>query len=89
MSPVFILLNGQQKLGFTLKEITELLSLADDHCEDVRALAELKRTRIEEQIKDLRSIRQVLNQLIDACVKDHNTLHCSIIDALSDKVENS
>lgn len=78
-----------QKLGFTLKEISELLLLADGHCQDVRVLAEHKRRRIEDQIKDLRSIRRVLDQLIDACAKDHNTSHCSIIDALSDKVGNS
>lgn len=78
-----------QKLGFTLKEITELLSLADGHCQDVRELAEFKRARIEDQIKDLRSIRQVLNQLINACMKEQNTSHCSIIDALSDQTKNS
>ena len=77
-----------QKLGFTLKEITELLSLVEGHCEDVRVLAEQKRSRIEAQIKDLHSIDKVLNRLIDACHKEHCISHCSIIDALSDDTGN-
>jgi len=74
-----------QQLGFTLKEIAELLSLGDGHCDDVRTLAEQKRARIEAQIKDLNSMREVLERLIEACLKEHTTEHCSLIDALSDK----
>ena len=74
-----------QQLGFTLKEIAELLSLGDGHCDDVRTLAEKKRARIKTQIKDLNAMRVVLDRLIDACLKDHSTKHCSLIDALSDR----
>lgn len=38
-----------QQLGFSLKEITELLELGNGHCVDVRACAENKRARIEQQ----------------------------------------
>lgn len=74
-----------QQLGFTLKEIAELLSLGDGHCDDVRTLAEQKRARIEAQMKDLNAMREVLDHLIDACLKESSGEHCSIIDALSDK----
>jgi len=74
-----------QQLGFTLKEIAELLSLGDGHCDDVRALAEQKHARIEEQIKDLNAMRDVLDRLIESCLKEHTVEHCSLIDALSDE----
>ena len=74
-----------QQLGFTLKEIAELLSLGDGHCDDVRALAEQKRARVKAQISDLNAMCDVLDQLIDSCHREHSSQHCSIIDALSDK----
>lgn len=74
-----------QQLGFTLKEIAELLSLGDGHCDDVRTLAEQKLTRIEAQIEDLNAMREVLDRLIECCLKEHTTEHCSLIDTLSDK----
>ncbi len=78
-----------QQLGFKLKEIEQLLSLGDGHCGDVRVLAEQIKARIEGQIADLHSIDRALSQLIDACLKEHSTEHCSIIDALSDAIDIS
>ena len=72
-----------QQLGFTLKEISELLSLGDGHCTDVQALAEQKRDKIDQQISDLKAMRQVLTDLIEACQSDRSSEHCSVIDALS------
>ncbi len=72
-----------QQLGFTLKEISELLSLGDGHCTDVRTLAEQKRDKIDQQISDLKAMRQVLTDLIEACQSDRSSDHCSVIDALS------
>lgn len=74
-----------QQLGFTLKEIAELLSLGDGHCDNVRTLAEKNRARIRLRIKDLNSMRVALDRLIDACLNDRSTKHCSLIDALSDQ----
>lgn len=72
-----------QKLGFTLKEIAELLSLGDGHCDDVRTLAEHKRGQIDEQMQDLLAMRKVLDELIDCCRHNRVTEHCSIIEALT------
>lgn len=77
-----------QPLGFTLKEIAELLLLGDTHCDDVKTLAEQKRERIEAQIKDLNIMREVLGNLIDACNSNRSIDHCSIIDALPDSEGN-
>ena len=52
-----------KELGFTLKEIKELLNIKIEStatCGDVKHLAENKLTDIEERIKDLKSIKNVL-----------------------------
>lgn len=72
-----------QQSGFTLKEISELLSLDSGHCEDVRKMAEQKRQQIDDQIKDLTALRQVLDTLIKGCRSDPSPAHCSIIDSFS------
>lgn len=77
-----------QQLGFTLKEISELLSLGDGHCADVQALAEQKRDKIDLQISDLQAMRRVLTDLLEACRSDRSSDHCAVIDALSGQNRN-
>lgn len=72
-----------QQSGFTLKEISELLSLDSGHCEDIRKIAEHKRQQIDDQIRDLTDLRLALDALIKGCQTDPSTAHCSIIDSLS------
>jgi len=72
-----------QQLGFSLKEIAELLKISDGHCDDVRARAENKRDKIEQQIRDLQSLRDTLNQLISECNSGKNRGHCPIVETLS------
>ena len=74
-----------QQSGFTLKEIAELLSLDGEHCEDVQQMAEQKRQQIDEQLKDLTAIRNVLDTLVKGCQQDKSTDHCSLIDAFSNQ----
>lgn len=74
-----------QQLGFTLKEIAELMSLGEGHCDDIRALAEHKRDRIGAQIKDLLAMRDVLDDLIECCHENRSMQQCSLIDALTHK----
>lgn len=74
-----------QQLGFTLKEIAELLTLGEGHCDDVRALAEQKCNRVNAQIKDLQALRNVLEDLINCCHQNRSREHCSFIDALTDE----
>ncbi len=72
-----------QQLGFSLKEIAELLELGTGHCLDVRARAEKKRARIEQQISDLKKLQKTLDNLITACQTDNDSAHCPIIETLS------
>ncbi len=79
-----------QQAGFTLKEISDLLSLDSGHCEDVRKMAEQKRRQIDDQLKDLTALRQVLDNLVKGCQTDPSSEHCSLINALlKEPVSNS
>jgi len=71
-----------QQLGFSLKEIAELLKIGDGHCDDVRTRAEIKRNKIEEQIRDLQLLRDTLDQLICECKSGKDSAHCPLVEAL-------
>jgi MerR family mercuric resistance operon transcriptional regulator len=73
-----------QQAGFTLKEIAALLSLDGMHCADVRQLAEQKCRQIDQQIKDLTALRQVLVTLVNDCQQTASSARCAILDAFSD-----
>lgn len=78
-----------QLCGFSLKEISELLSLDSGHCADVKKIAEKKRQQIDDQIKDLTALRDVLDSLVQGCEKNPSTEHCSLIDTLSKKTSSN
>ena len=73
-----------QQAGFTLKEITTLLSLDGAHCADARQIAEQKCQQIDQQIKNLTALRQVLETLVNDCQQTASTERCAILDAFSD-----
>lgn len=75
-----------QELGFSLREITELLSLRADltaDCGDVRAQAVIKRREVDRKIAQLHHMREALEALIATCPGGGTLRACTIIDALS------
>ena len=72
-----------QQLGFTLREIAELLEMGDGCCSDVRARAEAKRIQVEAQIRDLTALHDTLDNLINACKKGSTSPNCPIVEALA------
>lgn len=72
-----------KQLGFSLKEIAELLELGDGHCDDVRLCAEEKQIQIKKQIQDLQNLQQTLNKLINNCRQEKDNTHCPIVRSLS------
>lgn len=76
-----------QQLGFSLKEIADLLQLGDnagkDQCADVRERAEHKRDHIDQQIRDLQNLRNTLTQLIKSCKNEAGTRSCAIVETLN------
>ena len=71
-----------QKLGFSLQEIAELISLGDGNCNDVREHAEIKRDMIAKQITDLQNLHDTLNALINDCKTNSSNSACPIVTAL-------
>lgn len=76
-----------QELGFSLREIEELLALEampDASSELVRQRAMAKIAEIEARIRDLTCIRDTLCQLVVACDGQVPIAHCPILHALHD-----
>lgn len=78
-----VFIKRAQQLGFTLREIRELLELGDGRCTDVRRRAEEKRAQVNAQIKDLRVLRKTLDGLIEACLAGRDDAHCAIVETLA------
>ncbi len=75
-----------QELGFSLKEVKELLALrfdADTNCAEVRQRAEAKLSDIDQKIADLRRMKKVLARLTTACPGRGSTSECPILDSLN------
>lgn len=79
-----------QDVGFTLRDISELLSLKADpgaSCSDVRDRAIGKLNEIEEKIEVLSRMRDVLSTWSDACPSKGPVDACPILDALDGEDE--
>lgn len=77
-----------QALGFSLNEVSELLSLkvsGDTSCSAVKGIAELKVLDIEHKIHSLMKIKKALTKLIAICSGEGNLDDCHIIEALYGK----
>src|SRR3972149_1489195 len=79
-----LFIKRSKDLGFTLKEISELLNLKIESsatCGDVKHLAEHKLEDVKEKIKDLKNIESVLLKLINQCVcEELSTDECPILE---------
>ncbi len=74
-----------KELGFSLKEIRELLSLRVSRaasCADIRARAEAKITDIQAKIRSLESMEKVLRKLTRACAGSGPVAECPILESL-------
>ncbi|MBL4866820.1 MAG: Zn(2+)-responsive transcriptional regulator [Pseudomonadales bacterium] len=83
-----------KNLGFSLKDIQELLNLRVDKenhtCEEVKTLAEGKLEEIEDRIKELSRIQNALKQVIDTCCGGPESADkCSILSALEQPYSDS
>lgn len=74
-----------KNLGFTLREIRELLDLRvgeEADCGDVRRMGKEKLADIEQKISDLMRFRTALRTLVDRCEGEGPTGSCPILEVL-------
>ena len=74
-----------QEIGFSLREIEELLSLRADpsaDCSDVRERATAKLEEVDRKMEQLGRIRAALDELIQACPGRGALRNCSIMESL-------
>ena len=72
-----------QKLGFSLDELKELMSLEDEQqCQEARNIALKKLSSIRERIEGLRNIEKALSDLVECCSHNAEEVSCPIIMAL-------
>ncbi len=78
-----------QQLGFTLKEISDLLELGDGHCQEVQELATQKIHKIDERISDLQAMSEALNDLLSRChAGGQKDAQCALIEILANRTSS-
>lgn len=81
-----------QGLGFTLKEIRELLSLealSPRSCGKVLAKAKAKTLQIREKREALKQMEDTLNRLIEECRCGKASGSCPVIDCFTERGESN
>ena len=78
-------IKNAKELGFSLKEISELLSLkltSRSKCNKVKKNTEEKISEIDAKIEVLQKMRKSLKKLLLACNTNTRSADCPILDAL-------
>ncbi len=79
-------IKSAQALGFSLKEISEILSLRMEPgttCGDIKARVEAKIDEVEQKIADLRQMRKALLKLVSKCTGKGPVGQCPILEMLN------
>ena len=74
-----------KELGFSLKEIKELLSLSiapGTTCKDIKNRAQAKITDIEEKLRTLQCMKKALTKVTAACSGRGSVSECPILEAM-------
>jgi len=71
-------------LGFTLKEISQLLGIQSNDCRQVKLVAEAKALEMEDRIAKLSRMKNVLLELAGKCEKSAEHDPCPILKSLGD-----
>ena len=76
-----------KELGFSLREVQELLRLRDSRgasCAEVRAAARTKVEDIDRKMVSLRAVRRALGVLLESCTSDGSARECPILEAIEE-----
>ena len=79
-----------QELGFSLNEITELISLKLEQttdCGDIKSVAVSKISEIDSKIRTLREMKRALIKVVDICTEEGPLTDCPILEVMENKDE--
>ena len=83
-------IKNAQALGFTLREIGDLLSLRVSsiaRCGTVQVKAHAKLRQVEAKVHDLRALARALRSLIRACQAEQPTDRCPILKSMEENTK--
>lgn len=81
-------IKAAQRVGFSLDEIRNLLSLEDDSgCATARALASHKLEDVRARLDNLKRLERVLSELVARCDSGRGQVACPLIAALGSTVD--
>ncbi|HVJ30509.1 MAG TPA: MerR family DNA-binding protein, partial [Gammaproteobacteria bacterium] len=70
-----------QRLGFTLREIDDLLELLEPmSCSKTRTIAAAKLEQVDQRIRELQALREEFTVLIAKCDSNSDESRCPIIE---------
>lgn len=78
-------IRSAKELGFTLREIRELLDLRilpGESCAEMKHLLELKLADLDRRMKEMRRLRRVLDKLVAACRHRRRRTSCPALWAI-------
>lgn len=78
-------IKAAQHLGFTLADVADLLTLEDGrHCDEARAMTELRLRDVRRKLRDLRQMESALQTMVERCCATEERMACPLIVALQD-----
>lgn len=84
-----VFLRRSRQLGFSIKDVQDLLNLAsepDRVCKDVTHLAATHIASVKAKIRELQRLRRALEKLVSACPGKARMANCGILEALTEAV---
>jgi len=81
-----VFIQNAKQIGFTLKDIGELLVLQenpDASCRDVLQKASEKLQQIDTKITELTRVKNILQKLTNDCMENKTLAECPVLDALN------
>jgi MerR family mercuric resistance operon transcriptional regulator len=79
-------IRAAQATGFTLEDVTALLSFRDGQtacCKEVQQLIEQRLVDVQQRMEDLRHVQSVLKSSLEKCRRTEEQGHCEVIDRLT------
>ncbi len=76
-------IKSAQRLGFSLDEVAQLLTLEDGtHCNEAAQFSARHLADVRARLKDLKRMETVLSRLVAQCDLHHGTIACPLIASL-------